>query len=551
MSAALPSPPTAPPSALDHGRQLLCRHGAFLVAVAAILIVPGINLVGYWETNPLYGYGLWVPLLAVFLAWRNACLPIPEADGPERRPPWAGPLTALIGCAAVAPVLRAVQLANPDWRLLDWALATVAVSAIFALGTLHGGATWPHRFRYPTLFLLTAVPWPMNFESGVVQAAVKATATVAVEALWLLGVPTAAEGRTLMTHFGAAVIADDCGGIRSFQLAVVSALFWAGLWHLRGWRRWALLGGAFATAGLFNLARVVVLILAAEWRQNGDLIHDAHDFAGQLAQWLLLIAVPVAGWLLRPGDDTDATAAPDPASDRRAADAGLPTPPPPGLSWRWAAVACVWLAFAIGGPEIWYAIRQPADDPAEPGWTINVSPPIAGISEKPIGDDIRRNYRYSAAADLEWRDERGAPWSMIWLGFGRGDLSACTHNVHRPDVCLPTAAFALAGTFPDLPVAVGDRQMVFQHQLYRRGPVMIHLFFAALHEAGAGQDIIRTDWSYGGRLRAAWLGVRSRRADLVHLSTTHPYQPVAARVLAADYLKKILGGSVADHPGGS
>src|ERR1041385_8477107 len=103
------------------------------------------------SVNPQYAYGWAVPFLCVYLAWRRCSgrrasdlpvvqseptpaprLPTPDSrlptpdrrlPTPDSRPPTPVLLTAIIICAFLLAPTRLIQEANPEWRLVSWALA--------------------------------------------------------------------------------------------------------------------------------------------------------------------------------------------------------------------------------------------------------------------------------------------------------------------------------------------------------------------------------------------------------------------------------------------
>src|SRR3982074_1837934 len=75
-----------------------------------------------WSINPQYGYGWTVPFLAAYIFWRR------YENAPPPSPPDLSILPGLlivVAAAFLVPV-RLVQEANPDWRLLSWAMALSA-----------------------------------------------------------------------------------------------------------------------------------------------------------------------------------------------------------------------------------------------------------------------------------------------------------------------------------------------------------------------------------------------------------------------------------------
>src|SRR4030081_3130400 len=84
-----------------------------------------------WSINPQYSYGWAVPLLAAYLFWQRwQSAPTPSRSGVRIL---AG-LVIILAAISLFPV-RLVQEANPDWRLLSWAMticaATITASGIY------------------------------------------------------------------------------------------------------------------------------------------------------------------------------------------------------------------------------------------------------------------------------------------------------------------------------------------------------------------------------------------------------------------------------------
>ena len=159
MNAVAP----APPPKIENQAPAIAW---FPVAVFSLVWLEVISRLRFeWSINPQYGYGWAVPVLAAYIFWRrwqNA--PAPAA--PRASVLWTALI--VIGALMLVPV-RLIQEANPDWRLLSWAMALCAV-AISAAGIyLAGGARWLRHFAFPILFFLVAVPWPTSLEQILIQ----------------------------------------------------------------------------------------------------------------------------------------------------------------------------------------------------------------------------------------------------------------------------------------------------------------------------------------------------------------------------------------------
>jgi len=496
------------------------RNAAFLAA--AVLLPAGLNLSLYWFHNPLYGHGLWVLPLAALLLWRRTRGLAPDATA------HAAPATAVIATAlALTPAVRLVQIANPDWRLLDWLLMALAASALLALSYRLGGLALLRATWFPVAFLFTALPWSTALERAFTDRAVPATATVASELLWIGEVAAVDDGRMLHTELGPVEVSEDCSGIRGLQLAVMGALFWAGWLELRRGRAAALLGSALGLALLLNVLRVVAIVLAAQRAGRIDVAEELHDPIGTAAQLALIAALPLLALLLR-GKSTPPAAAPSATT---------------GLGWRAvpdgiALAAVLWVALGEAGAEAWFRRNERAEAAAPARWTMQRPARISGAKEEAVAPVIRRHYRYSDALSLSWED-RGR-WSLLWMEFARGAQSACTHNVHRPEWCLPAQDFVLAKQFADLPVEAAGGAVLFHHQLYARHGALLNLFFTIAQDFPAAGARTWEDWTLAGRLRVAALGVRSQRLQMIHLTCAGALPALEARKLAAGYLGRVI-----------
>src|SRR5947209_12035509 len=97
-----------------------------------------------WWLNPQYNYGLVVPLLSLYLFWKR---------WRTRPAPTASSLRVFAICViALAATLflpvRFIAEANPDWRLLSWAIALLIASSSVSSLYLAGGRPWLSHFAF-------------------------------------------------------------------------------------------------------------------------------------------------------------------------------------------------------------------------------------------------------------------------------------------------------------------------------------------------------------------------------------------------------------------
>ena len=220
--------------------------------------------------------------------------------------------------------LRLVQEANPEWRLVSWAMAlTVITLTLFILSTTQSRSPvvpWSHRPAvFPLLFFLVAVPWPTVIEAPLIQALTQANATCAIELLNLFGVPALQHGNLIEIGTGMLGINEACSGIRSFQATLMISLFLGELYRLSVFRRLSLCLAGFALSFVFNVGRTTLLAWVAA-RDGITAIERWHDPAGAIILVLCFITLWLLALSLRPRCNPIPNQTPDSTS-----------PPPPSF----------------------------------------------------------------------------------------------------------------------------------------------------------------------------------------------------------------------------
>ena len=150
-----------------------------------------LNLRIAWTVDEQYAYGWAVPFLCVLLFWRRMKV------GPQvstLRPQPVSRFSAFqlfnVFLLVVAFLLtRLVEEANPDWRLVSWALALEVIALSLVAIYLNHGATAAKHFAFPILFFLVAMPWPTPVGQPLIQMLTRGIVAVTVELLNLLGLP--------------------------------------------------------------------------------------------------------------------------------------------------------------------------------------------------------------------------------------------------------------------------------------------------------------------------------------------------------------------------
>jgi exosortase/archaeosortase family protein len=324
-----------------------------------------------WSVNPQYAYGWAVPFLCLYLLWgrlkdhrttrpqdhTTAGVPSsssPVISGPVVSSPCfsfsAFQLFSICLLAFLCLPTRLVQEANPEWRLVSWALAFEVIgltlltlrmtgdgrrktggegenaetlkAEMLKSSTHKAEARGPQPvvrgpvvrspvvrssvvsspccgfsdFVFPICFFLVAVPWPTFIEGPLVQGLMRANVGATIELLALTGVPAIQHGNVIEIANGVVGIDDACSGIRSLQAALMLSLFFGEVYRLAVRRRLMLVVLGFLLAFAFNVGRTLLLTQVAAAKGIGA-VATWHDPAGVT----ILVACFLCLWLMAKG----------------------------------------------------------------------------------------------------------------------------------------------------------------------------------------------------------------------------------------------------------
>jgi exosortase len=215
------------------------------------------------------------------LRWQDR----PDPEIRSRRTRAANNRRALFASLIAVPALlillpvRLLEIANPDWRLINWLHAAAVTTLTLLYLWYTGGTPWLRHFAFPILFAFIAVPWITPVEGPIVQDLMRAVAAIASEAATLSGIPTQVEGNLIRLSNGVVGINEACSGVRSLQTSLMIGLLFGELKRLSILNRAALVAGAIAIAFIGNCARALFLVWIGASKSLGAVDHW-HDFAG-------------------------------------------------------------------------------------------------------------------------------------------------------------------------------------------------------------------------------------------------------------------------------
>jgi exosortase len=509
---------TAAPPKIENASRAIAW---FPIAIFALVWLEVVSRLRFeWSINPQYGYGWAVPLLAAYIFWRRwQTAPAPAA--PQASWLWA----ALIILAALflAPV-RLIQEANPDWRLLSWAMAICAV-LISASGVyLAGGATWLRHFPFPLLFFLVAVPWPTNLEQTVIQGLMRIDALINVEFLTAIGIPAVQLGNVIEVGSGYVGIDEACTGIRSLQATFMVSLFLGEFYDFSTLRRVILvLAGAFL-AFFCNLVRTFLLVyLGAE--HGFQAIKNWHDPAGYTILTICLLGLWGLSWILS-RKDQEAPLIAQPRTAFRIPRFVL-------------ALLLALTVFAEAGTQIWYRVHEARTAQLAP-WTIAWPTAAANWKAVPVDEAAQELLRYNEGGGGDWFAE-GHNWSMYFFKWLPGRTAGLFIKNHRPDICLPASGMTQRGGVQNKLLTVNGVPLPIRTYVFENAGRPLHVFFCYWDGTPPTPAMVdQENWTASGRLDAVMRGKRDVGTQMLEIVAWGYDDAAKAEAAAIEQLRQII-----------
>ena len=478
---------------------------------------------GEWQLNPQYSFGWVVPLLCASLLWKRW----PERPSPQS-PANLLPVAAIsVGLVLLILPLRMVLEANPEWRLLYWIHGFQALGFSLCLLYRVGGWPWVHFFTPPLAFILIAIPWPMGMESGLIQGLMRVVAFLTVECAGWLGIPAVQRGNLIEVGVGIVGIDEACSGVNSLQSALMISLFLGEQHRLSIFRRLGLLAGSLVFVILANLTRTTFLVWVTA-RHGLFEMEKWHDSAGLIVMGVVLSAMFVLAWLIRPH---------------------LPANPifkAPGLSAkfffpRWVGVtALTWLAVVGLATDFWYRLHE-HNLVENPRWSVVWPSQKPQFEKKTIPEKSLAILRCSESSAANWQDEDGNQWSVFFLRWEAGKNSAQLAKGHSPDICFPAAGARLAEDFGRVTLEAKGITLPFRHLSFESGTKVLHVFYCLWSDnASPIEESMAGNGSQASRIEAVLAGRRNLGQQALEVVIQGPDSSAAAFEVFKDNLPNLV-----------
>jgi exosortase len=555
-----------------------------------------------WTVNSQYHYGYAVPFLCLYLLGKSRNLEVgnqkseggggkaetlkaeklkdggreettgPRDNGGKSRNLEIGNwkptlLLALVLALAWLPT-RLIEEANPEWRLVSWALAFEVIGltlfiahAIQALPALPsplsalrspvstspvlarrlaalGPCFSPRSLLFPAAFFLVAVPWPTFLESPLIQGLTRANTFATVEILGVFGVPALQHGNIIEVAAGAVGVDEACSGIRSLQATLMLSLFFGEVFRLAIGRRLALCAAGFALAFVFNVARTTVLTWIAAIKGLAAM-NAWHDAAGTAILIACFVSLALLSRWLRPR-----AAVADPATTQRPESPALPLEPVRATTIQngrslgdrnadfqsavsqtfglHSASFCgglqilhsplilipAWILLAEIATESWYRLHE-RHLPPPITWSVSLPIDNASYKPEPFSERVPRFLRYDEGVRGGWQGDDGARWQAIFLRWNAGRTAVNLASSHTPEACVTASGRELIDKSDIRFLAVDGLRLPFRFYTFRDESGPLHVAYCLWQDRGDEAPYDPTSAGYANRLAHVLAGRRN------------------------------------------
>jgi exosortase len=496
-----------------------------------------------WSLNEQYAYGWAVPILCAWLLWRRWRSQGQKIEVgsskfvisylPSSIFHLLSPISAFIFAAAFLAT-RLVEIGNPDWRFVSWALALEVISISLAFVFLLAGVENGRRFAFPILFFLVAVPWPTVVEHPTVQVLTRGIVTATVEVLNIFGVLAVPHGNVIETANGLVDVDEACSGIRSLQAALMLALFF-GEWHRFAAKpRIVLCVAALGLACLFNLARTIVLSLVAA-KQGSAAVHQWHDPAGVAiligcftGVWLLAL------WLARKYPSPHRTG-------RGQGEVSKPFFPQPSTLnpqpfFFVGALAAILFLGEIG-VHAWYRSAAPTSI-AE--WNVSLPQQKSAFRMTALPANTVRMLRFTEGTSAKWENSDGTQWQFFYFRWAPGRTAVNLARNHTPEICLPAAGHKVGIIENSTPVKLGALSISFRSFVAGSIERPLYVFYSLWEDGAAEQHSQARFLTVESRLNAVRMRRRNPGQRVIEIGITGARDLAEAQASVRTELPKLI-----------
>lgn len=268
-------------------RRALQRFAFWAVAITAVFAWPLGKLVTFSLQSSLFSHVLLIPLVSAYLVWqrsRGVALPRVAAGSA-----WAA-VPAVLAAGLLAWYWFGLRARGPLPPGDFLSLMTTAYLGVVLSAALAGlGTGLVKAFRFPVLFLVFMIPWPTVLVDAVETALQFGSAEAAHAFLVLSGLPVLRDGLVFRLPGITLEVAQECSGIRSSLVLLITSVLAAHLLLRTRWRRWALVLAVIPLGIARNGFRILTISLLCVHVDTAMIDSPLHHRGGPIFFVLSLI----------------------------------------------------------------------------------------------------------------------------------------------------------------------------------------------------------------------------------------------------------------------
>ena len=238
-----------------------------LALLLVILYIPMfINLYNWWENDPNYGHGLFIPLASAFLVWRKRKI----LKGTPKKPEVKLSIALFIISFFLYVIGSKIEL----FRLciISFLMSSFAFSLFFF------GWGVVKELAFPLGFMVFMIPIPRLDD---LTAPMKLFASwISAGFLKFVGLSVYREGNVIMLPKFTLEVATACSGLKSLVLVTTLSVFYGYLFLAKNTQRILLFLLSVPIAIIANIARIITVGLISNILSTQALFHFVHDFSG-------------------------------------------------------------------------------------------------------------------------------------------------------------------------------------------------------------------------------------------------------------------------------
>jgi exosortase C (VPDSG-CTERM-specific) len=242
---------------MKHNKKWRFWAGAcFAIILLGAFAQPLLALLNYAARSDLYSYILLIPLVSVYLLYlRRDQLP---KDYVVDRPLAIVFLVAGFGVLAFRYWLYFIG--QSPAKADDLALQTLSFLCFLAAGGFFFfGRVWMQAAAFPLAYLIFMVPMPDSMREGLELASKNASAEVANFLFHFSGIPFLRAGPIFQLPNITIEVAQECSGIRSSWVLLMTSILAANMFLKTSWRRIVLVAFVIPLGILRNGFRILVI----------------------------------------------------------------------------------------------------------------------------------------------------------------------------------------------------------------------------------------------------------------------------------------------------